>query len=55
MTTTQQPTATATPTEIALSTRDHQGNLTTTYITPAAAEELVEQLRMAAFKVTGIA
>jgi hypothetical protein len=55
MTTTQQPTATATTTEIALNTKDHQGALTTTYLTPGAARELARQLELAAFKVDGIA
>lgn len=55
MTTTDQPTAKATTTEITLNTKDHQGAITTTYLTPGAARELAEQLMAAAFKVDGVA
>lgn len=54
-TTTTQPTATSTPTEITLNTKDYAGQITTTYLNPAAARELARQLEIAAFEVDGIA
>lgn len=57
MTTTQstRPTATPTLTEVQLRTRDGQGHLTSTYITPEAARSLATELMAAAFEVDGIA
>lgn len=55
-TTQTQPTANNTPAkEVALTTKDGQGKLRTTYLCTAAARELARQLELAAFKADGIA